>query len=313
MLTHYHSSLATAELIQKTDTLAIVQYGDPQSKAAEPGIVHSGVRLLHDQDTKEVWQTSGTITRGESGRCQWSKTDELAFCAISLDELDTTDNLETATYEAYKEIISFLNAHALIAMRYWNFIPDINQGSSDLERYKLFCNGRLRAFEEMGVSPNDFPAASALGHYAKGSVIYVIAGKASPQHHANTMQVNAYEYPREYGPSSPSFARASSIELGQKPLFFISGTSSILGHHTVSMEDITGQTVTTIANIKHLIEMPECRIKEPETLRVYLRHSADLDAAKTIIQQEFPNTPTLYTHADVCRSNLLIEIEGHCG
>ena len=50
-----------------------------------------------------------------------------------------------------------------------------------------------------------------------------------------------------------------------------------------------------------------------ETLKVYLRHPEHFDAARNTIKRHFGSeVPALYVQADICRSELLVEVDGIC-
>ena len=44
--------------------------------------------------------------------------------------------------------------------------------------------------------------------------------------------------------------------------------------------------------------------------RAYVRHAADLDTVREVVTQRLGDAPVAYVQADVCRADLLVEIEG---
>lgn len=319
-LSNYLSDQAIDTLLAQPDTLIVLPYtsGSRQSCAPyKPGVIHSGLTLLgNDTALSEVWAVeNATIERGQTGNCLWSKTDTLIAAAIWLTPEDCQD-LEQSTETAYTELLSLIKEQGYPhPFRFWNYIPDINLGEGDKEHYKLFCTGRLKAFREMDIPDDQFPSASALGHHSEGAVIYVLATNITGRHHNNALQVNAYQYPREYGISSPSFSRATCINLNAQNLFFVSGTASIIGHKTTCEGDLKGQLETTISNINHLLERKEQSNNDAQlkSMKVYLRHASDFIDTHKQLEQAFPDTLKIFTLADVCRDNLLVEVECFCG
>jgi len=178
--------------------------------------------------------------------------------------------------------------------------------------YKRFCTGRLNAFRKFRLDDLQFPAASAVGHYVEGITVFALTAAQQPEHHANPRQVDAFKYPRQYGISSPSFARATTINIDQQRLCFISGTASILGHSTVHKDDLRLQLYTTNDNILYLLKETDFKRESIQTLRVYLRDPADYQQCKNIVTELYPNTHMIFTHADICREDLLVEIECFC-
>lgn len=312
------------ELLAQPNTLMVLPYssgtstsGAPSCSPSKPGLIHSGLSSLANEVQSEVWTSEKPVLeRARNGQCYWSKTESVIAAAIWLSPEQCQD-LEASSEAAYCELLSLIQEQGYAhPFRFWNYIPDINRAAgSDGEHYKLFCTGRLKAFRHMGIPDEQFPSASALGHHAEGAAIYVLAARQQGQHYKNTLQVNAYQYPREYGVSSPSFSRATGIQLDGQDLFFISGTASIIGHQTISVGDVAGQLDTTISNIRHLLDSKakSHNRAQLQSLKVYLRYASDLSVTKEKLEQAFPNTLIVYTLADVCRDNLLVEVEGFCG
>lgn len=323
MLINTLSEQPISSLLDDDKVLLALPYGS-DCKPGIPGVVSSGLTALGSQSPQtqslqvespqEVWSVSnGKVTRDSSGNCHWSCATEVLAAAVWLSHEDC-QNLEAATARAYTELLTLLRKQDYpYPFRFWNYLPAINHGEGDQENYKLFCNGRLSAFREMAISEKHFASASALGHHGDGAVIYVLAAKQPGQHHSNSLQVNAYQYPREYGISSPSFSRATAITLGQQELFFISGTASIIGHKTAHQGNLNGQLRTTIDNIRHLLANTSTAQPTLQSMKVYLRHASDYENAQQILHNEFPETTLLFTQADICRKNLLVEVECFCG
>lgn len=316
MLNNFISNKILNELTADQAVLGVV--GFTQNKL-EPNVSNALVELLPDaggskvEPPFEVWSIDGeTVEVGETEHCSWRRSNSLQFSAIEL-PLSIEDDYEAVAYEAYKKLLSFIKSspHPEL-VRFWNYIPFINKGAGDAENYKRFCSGRLSAFSENGYGDLQFPAASAVGHYQQGITVYALSAANTATHHANPRQIDAFNYPRQYGPSSPSFARATAIELRDHSLLFISGTASILGHNTVHRGDLRLQLYTTNDNILYLLKENGFKRNNIATLRIYLRHQEDLAECRSIVEELFPDTRAIYTHADICREELLVEIECFC-
>ncbi|NMH60670.1 dioxygenase [Alteromonas ponticola] len=311
MLSHSFSPSPAIELLSRKDVLAVI----PLVKNCEPfeaGLIPAGIEEANAQEINEVWTVTEEVSRGKTGECNWSKTSELMCLAIWLSKNDCT-TIEAATKNAYAAMLSVLmEAGYPHPFRFWNYLPGINAGQGDEELYKKFCTGRLQAFEHLGYTPDTFPSASALGHHTEGAVFYVFASATKPVHFNNQNQVNAYEYPRQYGISSPSFARATALTLQQSPYLFISGTASIIGHKTVEAGNLERQLHVTMTNIEHLLEHANPDNRTLSTFKVYVRHPHHVQRTKDWLEQRYPGVDAVYTLADICRSDLLVEIECFC-
>jgi hypothetical protein len=199
-------------------------------------------------------------------------------------------------------------------------VPEINGfGPGGLENYRAFCKGRWHAFEEtFGEGFASFlPAASAIGAVGGPLTVAFLAGARAARHHENPAQVPAYQYPPEYGPRPPSFARATVVEWGGVSDVFISGTSAVMGHGTVAPHDTAGQLECTFENL--VLISRACGLGDrfgsgravSRHFKVYLRHAGDLAAVDPVVRRRLlvPGDRVTYLGADICRSALNVEIE----
>ena len=297
-------------------------------------------RLDADDSICEVWHGSGQITQGQCGAIHYRHDDDVLFGEIVLPEsmfeagadtgIDTNKTpLQQATESAYHQVFTLLGTlHYPYLFRFWNYIADINAHSFGLERYRQFNLGRQDAFLAHGREVvGNVPAACALGFGRRGSAqgpltIAFLAGRVVPLSIENPRQISAYQYPRQYGPSSPTFSRASLVRLGQNELLFVSGTASIVGHATLHSNDVVAQTRETMANIKavlaeanrlnHLASQPRFDLGDLH-YKVYVRHPADMAQIRAELARCVgcvDNTlKAVYLQADPCRQDLLLEIE----
>ncbi|HSG24243.1 MAG TPA: hypothetical protein VLA64_14945, partial [Azonexus sp.] len=132
----------------------------------------------------------------------------------------------------------------------------------------------------------------------------------------NPRQVSAYDYPAEYGPRSPTFSRAALVYLPVQETLFISGTASIVGHQTMHLGDVVGQCRESLANVAVVVEAANRLGRAlPYTLaelsyRVYIRHAVDFPAVQETLHSLIgAGGEIVYVQADICRHDLLIEIE----
>jgi chorismate lyase/3-hydroxybenzoate synthase len=308
------SSGAPEILINTAGVLALIAFDGACAAPIEPGIIPIGIPSLCGKAYEVIEYSDQMAERGISDDCHWSKIDDV-FCAATWIDPEECADIERATEAAYNRLFHVISAAGFpYPFRIWNFIPNINLGEADQEEYKKFCAGRLRAFNQLGPGRQQFPAASALGirqsdNAAQSAVIYLLATRTPGQHHENPRQQPAYQYPRQYGPSSPSFARGTSLLLQSRRPIFISGTASIIGHDTKACGNVQEQLEITLENIRYLLANIDPQASTPSAIRVYLRHAEDLLATQTYLYQRFAPADINIVHADICRANLLIEIE----
>lgn len=237
---------------------------------------------------------------------------------------DSVLGLQESARQAYAEVFEVLSTSGCPHLvRLWNYFPGMNQETEGLERYRQFNIGRQQAFMDAQRSASEgSPAACALGARQGPLRVYFLAGRSAPVAIENPRQISAYRYPETYGPRAPTFSRAALVDAGSGRLaLFISGTASIVGHVSVHVGDVRRQTEESLANIEAVRAVAAQAGGRPFaagdlTYTLYLRRPEDLGAVRRIFEQTIgPDSAgareAIYLQADVCRADLLVEIEAH--
>jgi chorismate lyase / 3-hydroxybenzoate synthase len=282
---------------------------------------------LTGEDLFEVWRVVNhgvtPLAHGESGRVQYRCCDDLLFGCVrieesALGEASEEQGLMKATELAYLDVFALLErTRYRHLVRIWNYLPDINGEAGGEERYRHFNSARQLAFRGSGrATTGTVPAASGLGSPAGGPLsIYFLASPRPPKMIENPRQTSAYHYPAKFGRHSPIFSRACVWGESGNGRLFISGTASIVGYETVHRDDVSAQTNETLNNIEILIEEAN-RLGgaghytlEGLNLKAYVRHPEDQPAIAAVLAARYPGAQIVYCRADVCREELLVEIE----
>ncbi|MGM9427034.1 hypothetical protein [Hydrogenophaga sp. MI9] len=275
--------------------------------------------------SQECWvlQDGLPLQSGVSEGIAWRRGGDLLFGVIEIDEAAVTAQaphtpLQQASFDAYARIFRLLDAQGLPHLwRLWNYMADINGESHGLERYRQFNMGRGDAFEAGARSVvGRVPAACALGVATGPLTIAFMAGPTPIVPVENPRQVSAFLYPDRYGPRSPTFSRAALAHPPGQEILFVSGTASIVGHQTVHAGDVRAQTEESLENIAAVLVEASANSRSGSYAlgdlgyRAYVRHAADLDVVRSVVERRLGGAPVVYVQADVCRSDLLVEIEG---
>ena len=309
-----YQALAQPRAAANAPVLAAVCFGGKTTSTFGDAalIIDVGLEPLQGPPTAELWFASGPVRTGQWSdahgvRIRYAHDEQHLFAVLELDEREHGGILLTAE-RAYAAIQAFQAQSAFRhLLRMWNYMDAINQGVGDTERYRQFCVGRSRG---LGATTQGYPSASALGRHVPDHLLQVfwLAGKVPGKAIENPRQVSAYHYPRVHGPVSPTFARAL---VAPDETILISGTASIVGHVSQHHDDTMEQLEETVRNLAALMSHAG-RSHSPssqDVFKIYVRDPAWTPKIAERLRQLYPAGDFLFVAADVCRSELLVEIE----
>jgi chorismate lyase / 3-hydroxybenzoate synthase len=287
---------------------------------------HLYAEPLHPNDSvhSELWLCKAPTHAWQEAGVQCQANDDVLFGVIEIPEPlhteDGTHPLEQATQIAYRQLFETLDKYDYKYLwRAWNYMPNITEVTHGLERYQQFNVGRQQGFAGSARTvTGNVPAACALGVRGGPLSVAFLAGRSPTLPIENPRQVSAYHYPKQYGPQSPTFSRASLAQLHQQELLLLSGTASIVGHETVHIGDVKSQTLEILTNIQAVLSQANLHSKSADgyrlqdlNMRVYVRHAKDADLIRSVLNERIgTDHQALYLHADICRADLDVEIEG---
>ena len=210
-------------------------------------------------------------------------------------------------------------------VRQWNYLEGITDIAHGNQCYQDFNDVRSQ-FYATSEWQSGYPAATGIGAQHGGIQIdfNAVSGKIGIIPLDNDWQRAAHVYSDEvlisHRPDTekgtPKFERGKSLSDHQQEVIYISGTAAIRGEESMVTGDVLWQTEITLENIQHLIGLEEGKEKLPEhsgkleLLRVYLKNEKDAQIVKEDMDKLCPGVPVAYLYADVCREELLVEIEG---
>lgn len=301
--------------------LATIGYGSEKSPTIMGKSLSVEVNLppLTNGSIVEVWKSPFPVLCDQVQDLRLAFNNEAVFGCLEVKE-PTGSGLEDVARAAYERIFEYCTgAGFLHLLRMWNYFPDINAHQNGLERYKRFCIGRHQAFSAQYQEFRPLlPAASAVGTSGGPFQVFFLAGVQPGIPVENPRQISAYAYPQIYGPKSPSFARATVHRTNSGSQLFVAGTASIVGHATQHHGDSTKQTLETLSNIDAILNRVRSEILEfghvessEGFLKVFVRNRADLPKIREALNcYELAKQPIFYVLGEMCRKELLVEIEG---
>lgn len=307
-----HTATPTERLLESSRVLAVLEFAEAEGgidSAEDPRRVVTGLPSLAGHRVREVWRSALPVRSGREDAVQWANDGETLFAAAIADASPRRD-LETVAHGAWCRLLQFCGKAGFPhVVRAWNHVPRINEGEGDAERYRLFCAGRSRALADHGYDSRRYSAASAVGNVGDALVVYLLASREPGRHVENPRQVSAYSYPRQYGPRAPSFARATAKSWRDARHLYVSGTASILGHRSAALGDVAGQLLVTFGNIDRLLAAAGVA-GGLDLMRVYVREPENVGAIMAAVDAYAPTASVAYLRADICRTELALEIEG---
>jgi chorismate lyase/3-hydroxybenzoate synthase len=305
----YRKADATAALAEP-GTLAVIGFGTGAPVLDDPRWLRVDLESFDAPAPLELWQVDGEVAHGRDDDLRWATGGGWLFAAIEADERAHGGPAGAARH-VYARLREFVGNRAeRQVLRIWNYMGAINLGEGDQERYKRFCDGRA---EGQGDGFADgYPAATAIGHHGAEHrlQVYLLASEHAGTRVENPRQLSAWRYPRQYGRTSPGFARA--MTLPAQDALAISGTAAIIGHASTHEEDLEAQLDEVLTNLEALLasaDMP-AGFDTHSPLKAYVRRPADAPRVRELLQRRLPGVPVLLLQGDVCRRELLVELDG---
>lgn len=192
-------------------------------------------------------------------------------------------------------------------IRTWFFVRDVDT------QYTGMVKARMANFFEQGLTskthylastgiqglPADQQALIQLGTYA-------ITGLTPEQQHY-LYALDHLNPTIEYG---VTFERGTLVDYGDRAHALISGTASIDNKGQVMhVGDIVRQTKRMWENVEALLAEAQMTMDDCAHIIVYLRDISDYDVVRRMFAEKYPDVPTVFTLAPVCRPTWLIEME----
>ena len=201
-------------------------------------------------------------------------------------------------------------------VRTWLYLSRVLEWYADLNRardtkYKEF--GLMPALDAPeGAARILLPASTGIeGSNRHGSLCLMDAlalsggGRGGVRQMANKKQKDAFRY-------GSSFSRGACIHEPGAVRIEVSGTASIdETGKTVHVDNSSAQIECTLNAIDALLATENASLGDVAFATVFLKHPGDYALFRRIAEQRSLKTlPAVYVHADVCRDDLLFEMDG---
>lgn len=304
-----------------------------------------GIISQSPEEPFEIVIELGMVSEKE-GKVKYYSIGDLNYCTITSGELieywmvgaglnSKSNSILESADNSFRKLSSVLNDAKVnfdTIVRQWNYIGEIlNESKIDgnyMQHYQQFNEVRNSYYSQFRKCAC-FPAATGIGiKYANvGIDLHAVESNSSIEiiPVRNPVQDDSYHYGQDVlvgnpvvHKQPPQFERALLLTLGTSSRLIISGTASIVGQKTIGIGDVELQTKFTINNIEILSSHSNLKNQYPNLatypdkycyLRVYVRNRSDINAVKKICRDHYGDVPMTFIQADICRENLLVEIE----
>lgn len=249
------------------------------------------------------------------------KTKTLYIAGIQDNPNTTIREQSQKVFILFQEILDQEQMCISNIVRQWNYIANITQMEGSFQHYQIFNDERTHFYDQEEWAAG-YPAATGIGMQSGGILLSAIVCSRPEQiiPLVNPDQLDAHVYSqkvligekdqKKQEKTTPKFERAKLLQQckNEQVQIFISGTASILGEQTMFPDDVVKQTKQTIKNIQRILKNDYLHFT-PQLATVYIKNKSDFEKVKQVCVNIYNQLPTLYLHADVCRSELLVEIE----
>jgi chorismate lyase/3-hydroxybenzoate synthase len=206
----------------------------------------------------------------------------------------------------------------------WNHLPAIHQQMDpQRDRYMVFNSARYNVMTEWFGGPEQLsarlPAASGVGHAGDELVIHCLAFDGPGVAVENPRQIPAFHYSKRYGPLPPCFSRATVVDhpLDGSPMLLVAGTASIRGEASIHGDNVKRQLDETLSNLWAVVRVVRESVQPDKALtlfhdiRVYYVLPDQFHEIEAEVRKAFGESTRIeMVQAQLCRSELLVEIEG---
>ena len=189
--------------------------------------------------------------------------------------------------------------------RTWLFLDDILSWYSELNRV------RDEIFSREGLYDGVVPASTGVsGSNPMGAALTteLIAIRSKTEDARSCMVPSPLQYPAlEYG---SSFSRAVEFTSPVQQKLYVSGTASIsLDGDTLHEGDVEAQIAVTMQVVRAILESRGMGWSDVSRAIAYIKKRGDIDCFDDYCEQNKLSLPVIVTQGDICRDDLLFEME----
>lgn len=236
--------------------------------------------------------------------------DDARYCLLGdLRPDDTTlsnGDQTRAVFEKMEAVLETVGMDFSRVVRTWLYLNDL------LSWYDELNAVRTAFFNERGVFDGLVPASTGIG-VCNPSKSALVTDLFAVQPKTDRVRIETVESPLQCSAEDykSSFSRAVEVALPDHRTIYISGTASITpGGETVHVGDVEKQIALTIEVADAILKSRNMSYADTVSGIAYFKDINDVPLlAKYCKENNLPPLPFAISHSDVCRDDLLFEIE----
>ena len=250
------------------------------------------------------------IMDGDRVAGNWYETENARYCLLGnlhADDLSASrEEQALAVFEKMESLLKQADMEFTDIARTWLYLNDL------LDWYDELNVVRTKFFHERGTFDKMVPASTGIGAgTAAGEEMVAALLAVKPKNDKvkvfavpSPLQCPALDY-------KSSFARAVEIDQPGSRLLTISGTASIEpGGETVHLDDTEKQIKLTMEVVHGILKSRNMDWGDTARAIAYFKDASEVHLLEAYCKaNKLPEMPIAISHADVCRHDLLFEIE----
>jgi enamine deaminase RidA (YjgF/YER057c/UK114 family) len=244
------------------------------------------------------------------GSCYKDEYAEYCYLGnITTDDLSCSKSDQAlAAYNKMERALNSINMKFTDVIRMWNYLDNL------LEWYDEFNVMRTAFFNKHDVFRSIVPAGTGIGAGNPLNAAYIGELFAvKPLNNNDDLKMYALPSPMQCPALDykSSFSRAIEIDLPSSRYISISGTASIEpGGDTVFLDDTAGQIELTMKVISEILKSRNMSWSDTVKAIAYFKDiNEKILFDEYLRKNNYPHLPVAIVHADICRDNLLFELE----
>ena len=277
----------------------------PQLQVAEAdkGFGTSGIHLHTIEGAKpEYIRLNGRVVGA------YFEDDYARYCLLGDMHGDPKTSREEQTYAMYEMIEEALKPAGMDfshVVRTWLYLDKI------LDWYGSFNTVRNRFFTERGCFGRFVPASTGVGGInPAGAAIVAEAIAVLPKDPRVTIQMLTSPLQHSALDYGSSFSRAVEVATPDHRRIYVSGSASIAPDgNTVHLDDALAQTDLSMRVVAAILESRGMNWSNVNRGLAYVKYAKDAEVFTRYCEENGIDIPVVVSEQDVCRDDLLFEIE----